>query len=89
MAVRLKLLMSWGFGLVVSVLRAQHLALGETRKRAAGCRGQGALGQLFRPRNISRCRVSHKIKRAGGELDRQPALRGDGRLIERQRTLET
>src|SRR5207248_2041628 len=69
--------------LVVSVLRAQYLGLGEMRDRTARRRGQGALGQVFRARNISRARVSHQIKGAGGELDRQPALRRDGLWIER------
>jgi hypothetical protein len=33
--------------------------------RAAGQRGQGLLGQLFRVRNISRSRFGHKIKDPG------------------------
>src|SRR5215472_776230 len=76
------------YGLVVAVLRAQHLALGETRERAARRRGQGSLCQAFCTRNISRRRVSHKIEGTGGELDRQPALRCDRSWIERQRPLE-
>ena len=70
----------FGNGLVVSVLRAQHLAFGEMCERAAGRRGQGSLGQVLRARNIGRSRAGHKIKGAGGQRDRQPALRGDGLL---------
>src|SRR5271156_4706148 len=43
----------FGNGLVVSVLRAQHLAFGETRGGAARRRRQGSFGQPFRTRNVS------------------------------------
>ena len=78
----------FGNGLVVSVLRTQHLAFGETRERAARRRGEGSLGQVFRAHNIGRGRAGHKIEDTGRELDRQPALRRDGVLIERQGPLE-
>ena len=78
----------FGNRLVKSVLRAQHLGLGEMRDRAAGRCGQGSLGQAFRAHNIGRGRAGHKIKGAGREFDRQPALRRDGLLIECQRLLE-
>ena len=65
----------FGNGLVISVLRAQHLGFGEMRGRAAGRGGQGSLGQVFRAHNICRGRVGHRIEDTGRERDRQPALR--------------
>ena len=49
----------------VLTLCAQHLGFGKMRNRAAGQRGQGLPGQLFRARNISRSRFGHKIEHPG------------------------
>ena len=42
----------FGYGLIVAVLRPQHLAFGEMCERAAWRCGQGPLGQLFRACDI-------------------------------------
>src|SRR5215467_6569460 len=78
----------FGNGLVIPVLRAQHLTLGEMHKRASRRCGRGSLSQLFGAQNIGGGRVSHKVKSACGELNSKPALRRDGLSIERQRSLE-
>ena len=78
----------FGNGLRISALRAQHLAFGEMRKRAAGRCRQGLPDQSFRARDVGCGRVGHFIEHAARERGRQPALRLDGPRIERQRALE-
>src|SRR5262249_43826507 len=73
--------------LLIPVLCAQYLSLGEMCERAAGRCGQGSLNQAFRARYVRRRRSGHKIEDASGELDRQPALRRDGLRVERERLL--
>ena len=73
---------------LISILRAQHIRLREMCKRAAGCRGQSSLGQVFCARDVGHGCSAHAVKDAGCKLVRQPALRRGGVWIERQCAFE-
>ena len=72
----------------ISVLRAQHLAFGEMRKRAAGRRRQGLPDKFFRAAISAAAESLIFIDHAGHQRGRQQALRLDRPRIERQRALE-
>jgi hypothetical protein len=76
------------YGLGISKLRPQQLALGEMCQTAVGGCGQGLPGQGFCTRQICRGRVGHIIDDAGREVGRQTAPGVDGLRIECQRTLK-
>ena len=61
-------------GEVESLLRAQHLPLGVTRKRRVGGSRQGAIGKRFRSREVGGSRVAHLIEHARRQLPRQKTL---------------
>ena len=87
-AIERQQLLVFGNGLVVFVLRTQHLAFDPMRKQVARRRCQGLFGQRFRADKISRWRVAHVIHDKRDERDRQPTLRLDRLRIELQRALE-
>jgi hypothetical protein len=68
--------------LLESLLRAQHLALGEMRKRAPRQCRQGFADQYFRACDVGDGRVSHFVHDTGRELSCQPALRLDRSRIQ-------
>src|SRR6516162_5224087 len=78
----------FGNSLLGSALRAQNLAFGVMRKRAAGSSHQSLSDQRLRACHVGGGRVGQIIERAAGERVCQSALCIDGLRIERQGVLE-
>ena len=78
----------FGNGLVPSVLRAQHIAFGEMRKRIAGRGRKGLIDQPFGACEVGCGRVGHSAEHTSHKYERQSALCLDGLGIERECVLE-